>query len=283
MPGPLANLIERELNRLAQLEHYPNFIAKLHETIAPHFKDPDHAAHDSRLTFENVVDDWLTYRFVLRTRKREIVITRRPNVSITDSLKKLAKCNDWERGWFGLPKSAYSILEHAAAETKHRAKQSYYSNQFQASFPSRQSVMPLIEPAIAIVPILATNSKIERDLFLGFLLRVWIGRGFTGMPRRLGPPQHDQAWRFIEQIEACYRPFFAAYDPSCIAPRTGFDIPLRRTTREAIYDNFALWHYLPPTDVEVKVRQALRPWLERNREPPPTSQDLQSGSAKVST
>ncbi len=264
MPGPLVNAIERELDRLAQLEQYPDFISKLQATISPEFKVAASAAHWSGLTAERVVDDWLTYRYVLRQRNREIVLARRPNVSVTDALKKLAKCADWGRAWFGLPKEALRPLRVAAAETKQEMERQYHP-EYEAWSPSRASVIPLIDPAIAIAPILNTNSKFERDALLGFMLRMWRYRNFEDRNPSCGPPRHDEAWRFIERIEACYRPFFANFakhDPAAEARRRGFDIPLRKASREEIYEKFVLDRHPEATiDIEARLKKALSPWM----------------------
>jgi hypothetical protein len=261
MPGSLADAIEQELDRLAQLEQFPDFVSKLQATITPYFKVAKSAAHWSRLTAENVVDDWLADRYVLRKRNREIVIARRPNVSTTDALKKLTKCADWEQAWFGLPKDARYALAVAAAETKQKMKRQYYHLEFQAWSPSRESVIPLIDPAIALTPVFNTNSKFERDALLGFMLRMWRCRNLDDRNRWTGPPRHDEAWRFIERIETCYRPFFAKHDPAAAAPREGFDIPLRKATREEIHKRFVLGQHQEATaDIEKSVKKALSPW-----------------------
>jgi hypothetical protein len=264
MLGPLAIAIEQELDRLAQLEQFPHFISKLQATITPKFKVAKSAAHWSRLIAEEVVDMRLTHRFVLRRRNREIVIVRRPNVSTTDALKKLANCSDWERAWFGLPNNARYLLNIAEARTRQKMEMKYYDFHFQVWFPTRESVIPLIDPAIALVPVFNTNSKSERDELLGRMLRMWRVRNIDGNNGWTASPDHDEAWKLIERIEACYRPFFVKYDPAAAAPRKGFDIPLRKATREGIYERFVLERDPEVTiDIEARLKKALSPWISR--------------------
>jgi len=79
-----------------------------------------------------------------------------------------------------------------------------------------------------------------------------------------GKPCHDEAWRFIERIEACYRPLFEKYDPALVRPRKGFNIPLRKATRERIHEYYVRWHWPEPkVDIAAKIEQALalQRWL----------------------
>jgi hypothetical protein len=262
----LRSLIDEELDKLAQLEQFPDFLTKLTATISTFFKDPKSASSWSRTTAENVTT-FLMELFVLRIRSgRGIFIAKRPNTSVTESLQRLANCADdcWGQTWFELPCDALYVLRAAEAHTGLKITPRSNSWIFEISIPIREVVMPLIDPAIAIAPILITNSKHARDEMFGSMLRMWRCRNVIGTQTLSGPPCHDEAWRFIERIEACYRPFLEKYNPALAAPRKGFDIPLRKATRESIHEKFVRWNWPEPkVDIAARIEQtlALQRWL----------------------
>ena len=268
--------IEHELDKLAQQAGFSNFLMKLAATLSQSIRDPEIAAEWADTTAENVLL-FLMQSFVLRARHGRITLAPRPKTSVSESLKRLARCTDefWDRVWFELPIDAVHLLQTAEVYTRLQIEPRIGHWLFWMEIPIREVAMPLIEPAIAIAPLLITNGKDSRDAMFGSMLRMWRRRELTTSPSQQPvseKPRHDEAWRFIERVEACYGSFFQKFDPTSARPRKIFDIPNRRATRENLYQRFVHGDKWPETnldiDAKIKQRLALHRWLTPERRSP---------------
>lgn len=259
----LCELLLQQLDTLARSKGFSDLRTRLTAAIANEFEHSEAAEPWVTPTLENVMA-YLEDLFTLKVRGSTVTLAPRPKTSVSEALERLKRPDGpvWDKAWIEMPSDAYYALNVAANHYGVQLNRLLSKfNRFNVRIPGRVNIIPLVNPAIKIAPLLVTNDKSSRDAMLGSMLRMWNCRDadpdlHITFNDHSGGPVH--AWKFIDKLAECYRGLFTqlkiplADDEKLRAKdRNIFDIPSRRATKEDIYNKYVLWRNWPTPKIDI--------------------------------